>query len=225
MRNESVIEVVRSEVVNTRESALPGPRDFGCPVCYGKDSLIFESYIHDGRADLICENDEWKGDLKSAIYEQSFIRKNEQRVIQNRIIAVLIVIAFLLSISIVNASMSSQPKVVLRVDALSINATTNWTVLVVSVRNATEISLRDACLTVRNAEGAAVISKVNLSRMTWGIFTGGVNFTNRQPFDFLDTRDYFILDKGVYGEGSKIILDDIEGIHHYCSFLVITNEQ
>jgi len=221
VRNESVIEVVRSEVVNTRESALPGPRDFGCPVCYGKDSLIFDSYIYDGRANLICERDEWKGDLKSAIYEQSFIRKNEQRVLQNRIIAALIAIAFLISISVVNASMSSRPEVVLRINALSINATTNWTVLVVSIRNATEIPLRDAYLTVRNAEGFAVISKVNLSRMTWGIFTCGVNYTNRQPFDFLDTRDYFILDKEVYGEGSKIILDDVDGPHRYCSFIVI----
>jgi len=205
-----------------RESALPGPRDYGCPVCYGKDSLIFESYLHDGRADLICERDEWKGDLKSAVYEQSFIRKNEQRVLQNRIIAALIVIAFLLSISAVNASMSSRPKVVLRIDALSVNATTNWTVLVASIRNATEIPLRDVCLTVRDAEGVAVISKINLSRMAWGLFTGGVNLTNRQPFDFFDIRDYLILDKRVYGEGSNIILDDIDGVQCYCSFKVIT---
>jgi hypothetical protein len=207
-------------VVNTEESALPGPRDFGCPVCYGKNSLIFESYIYDGRANLICERDEWKGDLKSAIYEQSFVRKNEQLLLQNRIITALIVIAFLLSISAVNASMSSRPEVVLRVNALSINATTNWTVLIVSIQNATEIPLRDVCLTVRNAEGFAVISKVNLSRLTWGIYSDGVNFTNRQPFDFLDTRDYFILDKGVYGQGSRIILEDIDEIHRYCSFIV-----
>lgn len=203
------------------QSALPGPRGYGCPVCYGKDSLIFESYVHDGHASLICERDEWKGDLKSAIYEQSFIRKNDQQVLQNRIIAVLIVIAFLLSISIVSASMPSRPEVALRINAATINATANWTILIVSIRNATEIPLRDVCLTVKNAEGLTVISKVNLSRITWGFFTGGVNYTNRLPFDFLDTRDYFILDKGVYGIGSKIILEDFEGTHRYCSFTVI----
>jgi hypothetical protein len=209
------------EVVNTRESVLPGPRDFGCPVCYGKDSLIFESYVHDERANLICERDEWRGDLKSAIYEQSFVRKNEQRMLQNRIIVVLIVIAFLLSILAINASVSSPPEVILRVDASSINATANWTVLIISMRNATEIPMSDARLTVMNAEGVAIVSKVNLSRMTWGLFISGVNFTNRQPFDFLGVRDYFILDKGIFGEGSKIILDDNEGVHRYCSFKVV----
>ena len=203
------------------ESALPGPRDFGCPVCYGKDSLNFESYIHDGRTNLVCERDEWKGDLKSAIYEQTFIRKNDRRVLQNRIIAAMIVIAFLLSISIVNASMSRQPGVILRVSSVSVNQTTNWTVLIASIQNATQIPLRDVCLTVKNAEGVSMLSKVNLSRMTWGIFDNGVNYTNRQPFDFLDARDFFILDKRVYEVGSKIIIDEVGEIHCYCSFTVI----